>query len=90
MGIFGESQLLSVARESCPRAFDTVFVFDLDCVFEGDEMAEVFDFTFWRQDLDVHPLNCDRVVFCRFVMSCWRWFLSSWGVVVGRAPLWLW
>ena len=42
-----------MARECCPRTFDAVVELELDCVFQGDELAEVFDFPFWRLDLDV-------------------------------------
>ena len=45
-------QLLSVAPERCPRALDAVTRLDLDCVFEGAELAEVFDFSFAWQDPD--------------------------------------
>ena len=53
-----------------PRAFGAVFDLDLDYVLESDDLAKAFDFTFWWQDLDVHPLNCQRVVFF--------WLLMSW------------
>ena len=41
--------------------FDAVVELDLDCVVESDELAEVFDSLFWRQDLDVHSSNCHHV-----------------------------
>ena len=55
-------QLLSVACESCPCAFDAVGDFNLDGVFEEEELAEVLDVPFWWLDLDVHPLHCHHVV----------------------------
>ena len=58
--VFWCRQLLSVR---CPRAFDAVAELDLDCVFEGDEVAEVFDLSCWQEELGVDPLNCHRVVF---------------------------
>ena len=42
----------------CPRSFDDRVELDLGCVLEGDEMAEVFDFPLWQQDLGVQYLNC--------------------------------
>ena len=44
-GYFGDVQLLPVARECCPRAFDAVVELDLECAFEYDELAKVFDFS---------------------------------------------
>ena len=49
-----------------PHAFDVVVELDLDCVFESDELAEIFDFPFWRKDVDVDPLNCYRITFLGF------------------------
>ena len=70
-----------------PRAFDSVAELGLNCVFEGDDLAEVFEFTFWWQDPDVHPLlQCCSLWFDVFL----EMFLFSWGFVVGHALLWLW
>ena len=66
--------MVSLMRRSClshsgyldgevAHAFDAVVELELDNVLESDEVAEVFDFTFWWQDVDVHPLSCYRVVF---------------------------
>ena len=37
------------------RAFDAVFDLNFDFFFESDELVEVFDFTFWWQDLVLLP-----------------------------------
>ena len=55
-----------MAFEDCSPAFDAVFELDLDCVFDGGELAEEFYLTFWWQDPDVHPFNCCLVVFLVF------------------------
>ena len=44
-----------MAREGCPNEFGAVVELVLDNVCEGDELAVVFGFTIWWQDLDGHP-----------------------------------
>ena len=77
--------LMNVARAHLTRWSNST----LDCVFEDDELAEVFDILYSGRRVSMFIPGTAIVLFSCFFGVALEMSLFSWGVVGGRVPLWL-